>query len=65
MKEVLSFHQKEITRTEAKEGFTLFFFLKMGSNVSKYRTRVSQLIVAQAQEEKCILDVCFCASDLL
>lgn len=36
----------------------------MGSNLSKYRTRVSQLIVAQAQEEKGILDVFF-ASDLL
>lgn len=28
----------------------------MRSNVSKYRTCVSQLIVAQAQEEKGILD---------
>lgn len=28
----------------------------MGSNLSKYRTRVSLLIVAQAQEEKGILD---------
>lgn len=31
----------------------------MGSNLSKYRTCVSQLIVAQAQEEKGILDVFF------
>lgn len=32
----------------------------MRSNVSKYRTCVSQLIVAQAQEEKGILDGFFC-----
>lgn len=37
----------------------------MGSNLSKYRTRVSQLIAAQAQEERGILDVVFFASDLL
>lgn len=58
IKEVLAFHQKEITRTVAKEGFT--FFLKLRSNLSKYRTHVSQLIVAQAQEEKGMLDVFFC-----